>query len=89
MQTKSGITFCPMCEALTSDAYFERGEEPPTIKPGYMTIPAAKSTKTTIRLDAYDIARAKTLAKKKGIRYQTYIKSLLHQALDKEEQIAQ
>jgi hypothetical protein len=40
---------------------------------------------TTIRLDAEDISRARTLAAKRGLRYQTYVKMLLHQALDAEE----
>lgn len=89
MKDASGELFCPLCDALEAEAYFERGEHPPTITPGYMTVPAAKSSRTTIRLDAYDMARAKTQAAKKGMRYQTYIKSLLHQALDAEDRIAQ
>lgn len=85
MTDASGEAFCPLCDAARAETYFERGVEPPGIEPGFIAVPAAKSTKTTIRLDAYDIARAKTLAAKKGMRYQTFLKSLLHQALDKEE----
>ena len=44
---------------------------------------AAKST--TIRLDEGDLARAKRQAESKGLRYQTYLKMLLHDALQKEE----
>ena len=40
---------------------------------------------TTIRLDPGDLSRARTLAAKRGLRYQTYLKMLLHQALDAEE----
>ena len=42
----------------------------------------------TIRLAEGDLARARTLAAAKGLRYQTYLKMLLHQALDSEERRA-
>lgn len=38
----------------------------------------------SIRLPAPDIAMAQKLARKKGIPYQTYIKTLLHDALERE-----
>ena len=44
---------------------------------------AAKST--TIRLDANDLSLAKAQAEKKGLRYQTYLKMLIHEALGREE----
>ena len=40
---------------------------------------------TTIRLDPQDISRARALAAKRGVRYQTYLKMLLHEALAAEE----
>src|SRR5438270_11776371 len=40
---------------------------------------------TTIRLDSEDISRARALAAKRGLRYQTYLKMLLHEALEAEE----
>ena len=39
----------------------------------------------TIRLAEDDLVRARTLAAEKGLRYQTYLKMLLHQALNSEE----
>ena len=42
----------------------------------------------TIRLAESDLARARTLAAGKGLRYQTYLKMLLHQALNSEERRA-
>ena len=42
----------------------------------------------TIRLAAADLARARTLAAEKGLRYQTYLKMLIHQALNSEEKRA-
>ncbi len=38
----------------------------------------------SIRLPAPDIALAQKLARKKGVPYQTYIKTLLHDALERE-----
>jgi predicted DNA binding CopG/RHH family protein len=44
---------------------------------------AAKST--TIRLDPSDLSLAKSQAERKGLRYQTYLKMLIHEALGREE----
>ena len=38
----------------------------------------------TIRLNAPDVAMAQALSKAKGMPYQTYIKILLHEALERE-----
>jgi hypothetical protein len=39
----------------------------------------------TIRVAERDLMRARDLAAKRGLRYQTYLKMLLHEALDSEE----
>jgi len=39
---------------------------------------------TTIRLDPADIELARAQAEKKGLKYQTYLKMILHEALTKE-----
>ena len=45
----------------------------------------AGSTPTvSIRIDPEDLQRARSLAAQKGLRYQTYLKMLLHEALDRE-----
>src|SRR5258708_1404986 len=49
---------------------------------------AGESPTITIRLPQDDLARARTLAAEKGLRYQTYLKMLLHQALNSEEKKA-
>jgi predicted DNA binding CopG/RHH family protein len=49
---------------------------------------AGVSPTITIRLAEVDLTRARTLAAAKGLRYQTYLKMLLHQALDSEEKSA-
>jgi predicted DNA binding CopG/RHH family protein len=49
---------------------------------------AGASPTITIRLPESDLARARALADEKGLRYQTYLKMLLHQALNSEERKA-
>jgi predicted DNA binding CopG/RHH family protein len=43
---------------------------------------------TTIRLAPEDISRARALAERRGLRYQTYLKMLIHEALEREERLA-
>ena len=38
----------------------------------------AKETKMNIRIDPYELEQIKKQAKKEGLRYQTFIKSILH-----------
>jgi predicted DNA binding CopG/RHH family protein len=45
---------------------------------------AGASPTITIRLPEADLAKARELAAKKGLRYQTYLKMLLHEALERE-----
>jgi len=45
----------------------------------------SKSKPVTLRLSVSEIERCKKIAAKKGLPYQTYIKSVLKQALDKDE----
>jgi predicted DNA binding CopG/RHH family protein len=44
---------------------------------------------TTIRLDPADIELARAQAEKKGLKYQTYLKMILHEALLKESKAAE
>ena len=39
----------------------------------------------SIRIDQGDLARARVQAQKRGLRYQTYLKMILHEALEREE----
>jgi len=41
---------------------------------------------TTIRLDPEDIAKARVQAAERGLRYQTYLKMIIHEALRNAEQ---
>ena len=47
---------------------------------------ASVTPTTTIRLAPEDISRARALASRRGLRYQTYLKMLLHEALEAEEE---
>ncbi|MDQ2948834.1 MAG: CopG family antitoxin [Acidobacteriota bacterium] len=47
-------------------------------------LPGASET-VTIRIPGHELTRARELAAKRGLRYQTYLKMLLHEALDAEE----
>jgi predicted DNA binding CopG/RHH family protein len=38
----------------------------------------------SIRIDPADLSRARELAARRGLRYQTYLKMLLHEALEQE-----
>jgi predicted DNA binding CopG/RHH family protein len=46
---------------------------------------ARASKNITIRMPLADLERARQLSSKKGLGYQTYVKMLLHEALDREE----
>ena len=46
---------------------------------------SAASPTITIRLPQNDLTRARAQAAKRGLRYQTYLKMLLHEALDRQE----
>jgi len=48
------------------------------------SLPGASET-VTIRIAPEELTRARTLAAKRGLRYQTYLKMLLHEALDADE----
>ena len=47
-------------------------------------LPGASET-VTIRIPEDELTRARALAAKRGLRYQTYLKMLLHEALDADE----
>ena len=49
---------------------------------------SANSRNITIRMQEGDIERVRRLAEKKGIGYQTYMKILLREALDREDRKA-
>jgi predicted DNA binding CopG/RHH family protein len=47
----------------------------------------AKSVSITIRLPERGLDRAKAIAEKKGLAYQTYIKMLIHEGLERDKSI--
>lgn len=46
---------------------------------------AGRAPTVTIPLDPADAERARALAARKGVPYEAYVKSLLHEALDRDE----
>jgi predicted DNA binding CopG/RHH family protein len=64
-------------------AVFEHAAKDGTLGRGTLAR-RSQSLATSIRLDAVDVELAKTLAEKRGIRYQTYLKMIIHQHLLKE-----
>src|ERR1039458_852617 len=64
---------------------FETGMQQGTARRLSQTnLPGASET-VPIRTPPEELTRARTLAAKRGLRYQTYLKMLLHEALDAEE----
>ena len=45
---------------------------------------AGATPTVSIRIDPADVMRARALAERRGLRYQTYLKMLLHEALEQE-----
>jgi len=65
-------------EALTER--FETARQQGTLRRLSQTsLPGASET-VTIRIPPEELTRARTLAAKRGLRYQTYLKMLLHEA---------
>jgi predicted DNA binding CopG/RHH family protein/uncharacterized DUF497 family protein len=64
-------------------ALFEQAAQDGTLGRGTL-VRRAQTAATSIRLDVADIELAKTLAEKRGLRYQTYLKMIIHQQLLKE-----
>ncbi len=62
---------------------FERAADNGTLLRGEAARVKALPT-TTIRLDPADIELARVRAEKKGLKYQTYLKMVIHEALMKE-----
>ena len=84
-QDDQGQWFCPDCildeidPAFLDEGRDDRGE----LKRPYVLEPPTKQV--SIRLPVTDLELARAMAKRKGIpKYQTYIKTLLHEALVKE-----
>lgn len=79
-----GEPFCPACEAEGVEAQVAAGTLPsPAL--GYMAVPVDGKKLISIRFDEHDLERARLLAKRKKLPYQTYLRLLLKSALDIEE----
>jgi uncharacterized Zn finger protein (UPF0148 family) len=88
-QDDQGIWFCPDCIIEEIDPAFldEKRDHPDELKRSYVLSPPTKQV--SIRIAISDLELARKLARRKGVpKYQTYIKTLLHEALTKESQEA-
>jgi len=65
--------------ARAMEAALSAGEELTAVPPPLARALAAKNV--TIRLSLADLERARKQAERRGLRYQTYVKMLLHEAL--------
>jgi uncharacterized Zn finger protein (UPF0148 family) len=84
-QDDQGQWFCPDCILAEVDPAFldEERDDRGELKRPYVLEPPTKQV--SIRLPVTDLELARKMAKRKGIpKYQTYIKTLLHNALVKE-----
>jgi hypothetical protein len=68
-----------------AEALFEQAEREGKLGHGTMARIFGLTKPVTIRLSQVDIAKAKAQAETKGVGYQTYMKILLHKALDEAE----
>jgi hypothetical protein len=50
--------------------------------------PSGPSPTLTLRVPETDISRARALAARKGLRYQTFLQMLIHEGLEREERRA-
>ena len=80
-----GESFCPDCvlEEIEGEFLNEAGEDRGELKRPYVLEPPTKQV--SIRLPVGDLELARKLARRKKVpKYQTYIKTLLHEALARE-----
>lgn len=67
------------------DDFIRRAHRAGAVTRGVVLRQWAASTQTTIRLPNEDIRRARALAARKGLKYQTYIKMLIHEGIERAE----
>ena len=63
---------------------FQDAQRASTVGRGTLKSRGGLTPTTTIRLDRGDVELAKAQAEKRGLKYQTYLKSIIHQALRQE-----
>jgi len=66
---------------------FHRSANNGTLKYG-TAIRRAMEAASTVQLDPSDISKARALAEKRGLDYQAYLQTLIHEALEREEKSA-
>ncbi len=77
-QDENNEWFCPNCEAEDFMTSFEDNDD--WMKTKFKVV-QPKTKSVTIRLNVYDIEKAKKMAKDKNLPYQTLIKEIIHKNL--------
>ena len=65
--------------------FFLKAKREGTIK--RLPVAGGRTRQVTLRMPIADIATAQEIAERRGLPYQTYIKGLLHQALERERKV--
>lgn len=78
-QDENNEWFCPKCEAEDFLISFDENDD--TWMKTKFKIAQPKTKSVTIRLNVYDIDKAKKIAKDKNMPYQTLIKEIIHKNL--------
>ena len=81
---KEEAEWWPLQEDLIADA-FEKAAADGTLEYGTLVKRSGVVASTIIPLDPNDIELARTQAERKGLKYQAYLKMLIHEALLSQE----
>lgn len=81
-EDEKGELFCPDCEADEFLETFDENDD--SWMKNKFKIIKPKTKPVTIRINVADIEKAKKIAKDKNVAYQTLLKNVIHQNLDKE-----
>jgi predicted DNA binding CopG/RHH family protein len=72
-------------DAMFTDIYGNKIDIDEAIEQAEKDVEKLKTINVNFRWSQHEIERAKKIAEKKGLKYQTYIKSTLKQQMDKDE----
>ena len=78
-EDEKGELFCPDCEAEAFLTSFDETDD--SWMENKVKVVQPKTKPVTIRMNVYDINKAKSLAKSKNVPYQTLLKEIIHKNL--------
>ena len=71
----------------TVEHEFEQAFTEGRIRRGPVVPPSDRLITTTIQLDPGDLEKARAMAARRGLDYETYLQTIVHQALEKADEI--